>query len=354
LGSSDVEARRTSKKYVCTFIFSMRTGTPIEKLHVMTKFLMIAVMSVLALYMFDIPVKKGGPDIIGLMLLLALVFSLLIISRTAKHLVSSYLILAVPVLFSEFFWWLFLNSPLPGAKVVFYLWPGFLPIGISTVILVGVFSLVYYKTQSIGWSLTAGLLMWWFSVMPSAFSFSPAITWARIPIGGSYPFLLSQSSITVALSKALGFAVLIYTSFLFLLTTRDVEIAGALRQLRLSFRRAFFVTLMFRNLNTLLIDYQNIKIAQTARASSVLRKSVFSKIIDLAQVSIPLVATMIRRSTEMGVALYARGFEASNSMTDYKETKRLSAVDFTIIGILAAFLIYEVFLGHSITALFMR
>jgi len=354
LASSDVEARRTSKKYVCTFIFSMRTGTPIEKLHVITKFLMIAVMSVLALYMFDIKVSKGGPDIIGLILLLALVFSLLIISRTAKHLVSSYLILAVPVLFSEFFWWLFLNSPLPGAKVVFYLWPGFLPIGLSTVILVGVFSLVYYKTRSIGWSLAAGLLLWWFSVMPSALSFSPTATWVRIPIGASYPFYLSQWSITVALSKALGFAVLIYTSFLFLLTTRDVEIAGALRQLRLSFKKAFFVTLMFRNLNTLLIDYQNIKIAQTARASSVVRKSIFSKIIDLAHLSIPLVATMIRRSTEMGVALYARGFEASKSMTDFKETKRLSVVDFTIMAILAAFLIYEVFLGHSITALFMR
>jgi energy-coupling factor transporter transmembrane protein EcfT len=332
----------------------MRTGTPIEKLHVITKFIMIAVMSVLALYMFDIPVAKGGPDIIGLILLLALVFSLLIISRTAKHLVSSYLILALPVLFSEFFWWLYLNSPLPGAKVVFYLWPGFLPIGISTVILVGVFSLVYYKTQSVGWSLVAGLLMWWFAVMPSAFSFSPAATWVRIPIGASYPFSLSQWSTMVALSKALGFGVLIYTSFLFLLTTRDVEIAGALRQLRLSFKRAFFVALMFRNLNTILLDYQNIKIAQTARASSVVRKSIFSKIIDLAHVSIPLVVTMIRRSTEMGVALYARGFEASNSMTDYKETKRLSVVDFTIMAILAAFLIYEVFLGHSITALFMR
>jgi len=52
--------------------------------------------------------------------------------------------------------------------------------------------------------------------------------------------------------------------------------------------------------------------------------------------------------------LYARGFEASKKMTDYKETKRLSAVDFTILAILAAFLIYEVFLGHSITTLFMR
>ncbi|MGO8806236.1 MAG: energy-coupling factor transporter transmembrane component T family protein [Candidatus Bathyarchaeia archaeon] len=354
MASPDAETRRTSKKYVRTFIFSMRIGTPIEKLHVVTKFLMIAVMSVLTLYMFDIPVSKGGPDVIGLILLLGLVFSLLIISRTAKYLAGSYLVLAVPIIFGEFFYWLFFNGSQPGAKMTFYLWPGFLPIGVSTLVLVGVFSLVYYKTRSIGWSLVAGLLLWWFTIMPSAISFSSAATWARISIGAGYSFSLPQWAATVAFAKALGYAVLIYTSFLFLLTTRDVEIAGALRQLKLSFKKSFFVALMFRNLNAILIDYQDIRMAQTARASGVIRKSIFTKVMDLARLSIPLVANMIRRSTEMGVALYARGFEASSKMTDYKETKRLSYVDLTIIVILAAFLIYEVFLGHSITALFVR
>ena len=331
----------------------MRIGTPIEKLHVVTKFLMIAVMSVLTLYMFDIPVSEGGPDIIGLILLLVLVFSLLIISRTAKYLVSSFLILAVPVLFGQYFYWLFFN-PLSGSKFVLYLWPGFLPIGISTVVFAGIFGLVYYKTRSIVWSLIAGLLMWWFTIMPTALSLSPVTTWVRIPIDASYTFSVSQWSNTVAIAKAMGYGVLIYTSFLFLLTTRDVEIAGALRQLKLSFKKAFFVALMFRNLNAILIDYQDIKMAQVARASSVIRKSIFTKVMDLARLSIPLVANMIRRSTEMGVALYARGFEASTRLTDYKETKRLSYVDLTIMVILAIFLIYEVVLGHSITSLFMR
>ena len=332
----------------------MRTGTPVEKLHVITKFFMIAAMSVLALYMFDIPVVKGGPDIIGLVLLLVLVFVLLAISRTAKYLVNSYLILALPVIFGEFFWWLFLNGSLPGSRVIFYLWPGFLPIGLSTVVLVGVFILLYYKTRSLFLSLVPALLLWWFTIMPGTLSYSPTVTWAKISFGATYSFSLSEWATNVAFAKALGYGVLIYTSFLFLLTTRDVEIAGALRQLRLSFKKSFFVTLMFRNLNTILLDYQNIKIAQTARAANVLRKSIFSKIIDLAHISIPLVATMIRRSTEMGVALYARGFEASKNMTDFRETRRFSIVDFTVIAILVGFLIYEVFLGHSITALFTR
>ncbi len=168
--------------------------------------------------------------------------------------------------------------------------------------------------------------------MPSFLAHSSLATWVKFPIGGTYSFSLPQWSAKIGLSKAMGYAVLIYTSFLFLLTTRDVEIGGALRQLRVSFRKAFFVMLMFRNLNTILLDYESIRMAQVARASSVIRSGILSRMKDLAYVSIPLVATMIRRSTEMGVALYARGFEASKGMTDYKETKRFSGVDYAIIA----------------------
>ena len=332
----------------------MKTGTPIEKLHVITKFFMIAAMSVLALYMFDISVSKGGPDILGLIFLLTIVFVLLIISGTTKYLANSYLLLALPVPISEFIWWLFFNWGLPGPKEVFYLWPGFFPIGLSTIVLVGVFGVVYYRTRSIVIAIIPAVLLWWITVMAGTFDFSTWTTWLRLPIGAIASFTRPSWSVTVASSKALGFAVLIYTSFLFLLTTRDTEIAGAMRQLGLSFKKAFFIALIFRSLNTLLIDYENIRMAQTARAAGVNRKSVFSKIIDLAYVSIPLVATMIRRSTEMGVALYARGFEASKKVTSFKETKGITYMDVTVIAILSAFLIYEVVLGHNINNLLIR
>lgn len=353
MARDDVEAR-TSKKYVHTFIFSMRTGTPIEKLHVITKFLMIAFMSVLAIYMFDIPALAGGPDLIGLGLLLLLVFVLLGISGTTKYLVNSYLVLALPVLLGEFFWWVFFNLHQPGATTTFYWWPGFIPVGLSTVVLVFVFVGVYYRTRGLFRSLVPALLLWYFSLMPEVLDSSQLTTWLKIPIGGVAGFSIPNWTVVIAFSKALGFGVLIYTSFLFLLTTRDVEIAGAMRQLRLSFRKAFFIALMFRNLNTLLLDYEDIKIAQTARAANVIRKSIFSRISDLAHLSIPLVATMIKRSTEMGVALYARGFEASTKMTEYKETKGITSLDVTVIAILTAFLIYVVVLGHTVTSIFVR
>ncbi len=352
MAKEDVEAR-TKKQYVRTFIFSMKVGTPVEKLHAITKVFMIVVMSIVALYMFDIPVTKGGPDIVGLLLLLTMVFVLLGLAGTTKYLVSSYLALALPVLFGQFFWWLFFNRTLPGAQAPFYLWPGYFPIGVSTIIFIVTFVGLYYRMRGILWPLLAAVLLWFFSITPAVLDRSP-YTWATLSIGTAYAFTLPSAAVTVAFAKALGYGVLIYTSFLFLLTTRDTEIAGALTQLKAPYKASFFTALMFRNLNIILLDYENIKIAQKARAATVFRRNVFSRIMDLARISIPLVASMIKRSTEMGIALYARGFENVKKVSYYKETKSLSYMDVLIIVILLGFLIYTVILGHTLTALILR
>jgi len=345
----DVEAR-TSKKYVRTFIFSMRVGTAVEKLHVVTKAMMIIVLSVIALFMFD----ELPPDMYGLALLIVIVFSLLLLARVGKYLISSYLALALPVLLGEFIWWLVFNRNLPGSLTYIYAWPGFLPIGFSTIMFVLVFGLVFIKTRKIISSLVAALLVWYIFIVPGTLDTSKITTWFTFPIGRPIGMLTSSLAEMVAVSKAMGFAVLIYTSFLFLLTTRDTEIAGALVQLKASFKQAFFVALMFRNLNLILLDYDNIRIAQRARGAGVIRKSIFSKIIDLAYISIPLVASMIRRATEMGVALYARGFESSTNMTQYNETKNLTYVDIIIWIIMIGLLIYTAVLHQSITATVLR
>jgi energy-coupling factor transporter transmembrane protein EcfT len=349
MAREDIEAR-TKKGYVRTFIFSMKVGTPVEKLHVVTKVLMIVVMSVVALYMFDIPVEKGGPDNIGLLLLLALVLMLLALAGTTKYLANSYLLLAVPVLFGQFFWWLFFNQHLPGSRLPFYLWPGYLPIGVSTVIFLGTFAGLYYRTRGLLWPLVAAVLLWFISITPSVWDSYP-YTWASLPIGSQYAFTIPSAAVSVAVAKALGYGVLIYTSFLFLLTTRDTEIAGAMMQLKAPFKAAFYTALMFRNLNIILLDYENIKVAQRARGATVFRKNVFARIMDLARISIPLVASMIKRSTEMGVALYARGFENTKKVAGFKETKSISYMDVLVMAILLGFLIYTVVLGHTITSM---
>ncbi|MGC9145631.1 MAG: energy-coupling factor transporter transmembrane component T family protein [Nitrososphaeria archaeon] len=348
--STEETERRSAKKYVKTFIFSMRIGTPVEKLHVLTKALMIVVFSVIALYMFD----RVPPDLYGLALLVLLVFVLLLLARVGKYLVTSYLALALPVLLGEFIWWLVFNRNLPGETSYIYLWPGFIPIGVSTVIFVLVLSLVYLRTRNILSSFLTALIIWYLFTVPGSLDTSSLTTWFRIPIGRPIGLLTTTLAEEVAVAKALGFAVLIYTSFLFLLTTRDSEIAGALIQLKMSFKQAFFIALMFRNLNILLIDYDNIRTAQRARGATVTRRSFFSRVVDLAYISVPLVASMIRRATEMGVALYARGFESSKRITYYKETKPFTYVDAFIWIIMTLLLVYIIIMHGSITLLIDR
>jgi energy-coupling factor transport system permease protein len=349
MAREDIEAR-TKKGYVRTFIFSMKVGTPVEKLHVATKAFMIVVMSIVALYMFDIPVASGGPDVVGLVLLLALVFVLLVLAGTTKYLANSYLLLALPVLFGQFFWWLFFNQHLPGPRLPFYVWPGYLPIGVSTVLLLGTLAGLYYRMRVVLWPVVAAVILWFISITPATLDVYP-YTWMALPAGSAIAFTIPAASVTVAAAKALGYGVLIYTSFLFLLTTRDTEIAGALMQLKASFKAAFYTALMFRNLNIILLDYENIRIAQRARGATVFRRNVFARVIDLARISIPLVASMIKRSTEMGVALYARGFESTKKVEGYRETRSFSYMDVLVVAILLVFLVYTVVLGHTMTSL---
>jgi energy-coupling factor transporter transmembrane protein EcfT len=108
---------------------------------------------------------------------------------------------------------------------------------------------------------------------------------------------------------------------------------------------------MFRNLNIIMLDYENIRIAQRARGAVVFKRNIFAGVINLARISIPLVASMIKRSTEMGVALYARGFENTKKVAGYRETKSLSYLDVLVVAVLLSFLVYTVVLGHTITSL---
>jgi len=346
------EEERASKKYVRTFIYSMRVGTPVEKLHAITKIAMILFFSVIAIYMFDIPFSRGGPDLLGLILLLSIVLILLAVARTAKYLVSSYLIMALPVLIGEFLWWLVFNQGLAGPRIPLYVWPGYFPIGVSTGLAVLAFALVYLRSGRLFSSALLAALLWFACVVPAPLD-GPPFTFYRIPASPAVIIQVPQEAVDLALAKALGYGVLIYAAFLFLLTTRDAEIVGALLQLKVKFKQAFFAALMFRNLNTILLDYDNVRVAQRARAAATGRNPL-KKVIDLGYMSVPLIASMIKRSTEMGVALQARGFETAGTVTQYRETRSFTYVDAVIISLLLFFLVYVVIMGNSFTSLAAR
>ena len=69
-----------------------------------------------------------------------------------------------------------------------------------------------------------------------------------------------------------------------------------------------------------------------------------AKIRDMAYLTVPLIANMMRRSTEISDALTARGYEMNSKPTIYREVKPFHAVDYVLIigttvlvvGVLAA------------------
>jgi energy-coupling factor transporter transmembrane protein EcfT len=347
MGAGISEAgRRLEKTRVRTFLYSMRIGTPVERLHVITKVVLMLTLSTLALHMFNIPVERGGPDLVGLALLLLIVVALLGAARVARYLVTSYLVLALPVLLGIFVWWLYFNRGLPGPRMQLYLWPGYVPLGLSTAVLAAALAALYLRARSVPGPLAAALILWWLSLMPPALDESPMTSWARIPLGAAVAVDVPRWALVVAVAKVLGFAVMIYSTFLLLLTTRDAEVAGALRQLGVPYRASFYASLVFRNLDTVMADYTNIRNAQVARGAMVARRGPLARLADLARISVPLVASMIRRSVEMGIALYARGFYSATRITEYRERRPFTYVDWAVVALLAALAVFDVVLGY--------
>jgi energy-coupling factor transporter transmembrane protein EcfT len=94
------------------------------------------------------------------------------------------------------------------------------------------------------------------------------------------------------------------------------------------------------------LDYGTIRQAQVARGVDVKGKSIFGKILDLARISVPLIVTMIRRSTEVGDAVMARGMiRLSARPVEFRETRPVRAVDLFLIALfvilVAAVLIFR-------------
>jgi energy-coupling factor transport system permease protein len=130
---------------------------------------------------------------------------------------------------------------------------------------------------------------------------------------------------------------MVFLSLTLVMTTRDAETLGAMQQLRLPYSVSFFTSIMLRSLSMAVLDYGTIRQAQVARGVDVKRKSVLGRILDLARVSVPLIVTMIRRSTEVGDAVMARGMtRLSTQPVEFRETRPVRAVDLVLMVLFVA------------------
>jgi energy-coupling factor transporter transmembrane protein EcfT len=214
------------------------------------------------------------PDPLGVGLLMAASLALLLLSGAGRWLFRSYLVVIFPMLGVLFITWVIFNHD-PGTHVFLFL-----------------------------------------------------------PIYHQASLVVSNANLLAASTKVLGYAAMVFASLMLVMTTRDIEFVGAMRQLRVPYVAAFFLSLVFRTLSSAVMDYETIRQAQVARGIALQSRSLPGRIRDMAHMSVPLVATMIRRSTEVSDAVIARGFRLGGAPpTEYHEAQPLHAGDWVVLAL---------------------
>jgi energy-coupling factor transporter transmembrane protein EcfT len=319
------------KEYVRTFLFSMRLDAPFNHLHVITKFVGILILSVVLVRVMD----EHNPDPLMAGLLLALSLLVLYLSGVSRWLFRSYLVVIFPMFFFLFLTWIAF-TPYPGTHT-YLRWPiysGQVTLGISPalIIFVGVVIGFYYFTKKILGGVVIGLILAW---LISRFVPNVGFNLVTFSFLKPYDFVVSDQNTLIAGTKVLGYAAMVFVTLMLVMTTRDIELVAALRQLRMPYLGRFFLSIVFRTLSLSLMDFETIRQAQIARGIGIRRMNIFGILKNMALMSVPLVATMLRRSSEIGDALQARGFSLTKPAREFLEIHPLTSIDIIVLILLA-------------------
>jgi energy-coupling factor transporter transmembrane protein EcfT len=306
----------------------MRLDSPLAGLHAISKFMLVLGVSLVLMGM----ISTARPDFLGCVLLVVVALILLWLSGVIRWLFRSYLVVIFPMLFSLFLSWIVFN-PNPGSRILFsrQTYSGQVNIGVSVamIVFVGIIVGYYVFTRQLYWGILAGLLA---AIAVSQTPFNLSWTFASFPFHQPLILTISDRTVYVAATKSIGYCAMILMTFLLVLTTRDMEVVGALRKMpRMPYVICQFASLMLRSLNIAMIDFSTVRQAQVARGMNVQKKHIVAKIRDMAYLTVPLIANMMRRSTEISDALLARGYEMGSQPTVYREVKPFHAVDYVLI-----------------------
>lgn len=327
------------KRYVRSFLFSRRIDAPFMRVHLIARVILVVCMSVVQLR----AINADPPN-----LLLAIAFwflSLLIFlgSGLQPRISRLYLLLTLPTLTSLFTTWILFN-PVPG-KVTLLSMPvysGSLAIGLNVWGVVWCFIVGGYFL----WrrKVAAGLMIATVVALGMAWLLPlPGWTLFGFPFFRPLTLLVSDHSLLVAVAKVIGYSGMVFTTISLVATSRDMELVGALRQLRVPQPLIFFLSTVFRALDLTLQDYNTVRQAQQARAINARPRSLVRRMRDLGSMAVPMVAIMIRRSSEIGDALVARGYSLSQRPRDFYEVSPWRPLDWLVLLISLGFLYMAVF-----------
>lgn len=342
------EEQTRGREWVRSFLFSVKIDSPLAHLHVLSKLFAILVLS-LVIVRF---ISTDDPDPVGATLMILLAFLGLYLSGVLRWVFTSYLVIMFPGLFGMAFVWMVFNPSLGGdVLVAFPIYSGTITLGISLrLIIFLVFAVGWYIwRKGIFWGIVGGIVV---SLVVTAIVGNPSLTFTQVQLGHPIWIKISEQNIVVGVTKSLGYGAMMLVSMMLVLTSRDIEIIGAMRQFRVPYVASFFTATMLRSLSMALFDYSTIRQAQIARGTSLKKKNVFRMIADLAYMAVPLTATMLRRSSEVGDAALIRGFTMqSKDPTEFHEVRPFRAADWIVMALCVALAIVVLVFDVSFTEL---
>jgi energy-coupling factor transporter transmembrane protein EcfT len=330
------QAQVRGKEWVRSFLFSVKIDSPLARLHIVSKLIAILVLSLVVVRF----IKTDDPDPVGALLMILLAFLGLYLSGVLKWVFSSYLLIMFPGLFGMALAWILFNPSLGGEVVArIPIYSGTMSLGLSLRLAIFVVVVVgyYVLRKGVFWGLVGGVVL---AAVIGNLLGNPALTLAEFSFFHPVVITISTQNLVVAITKALGYGAMMLVSLMLVMTSRDIEIIGVMRQIRVPYVGAFFASTMLRSLSMALFDYSTIRQAQVARGISLKKKNILRVIADLAYIAVPLTATMLRRSNEVGDAALIRGFAMqSKNPTEFHEIRPFALADWFVVALCLVLLV---------------
>ncbi len=321
------------KQWVRSFLFSVKIDSPLARLHVMSKLFAILLLSLVIVRFID----TESPDPVGSIIMILLAFLGLYLSGVLHWVFGSYLVIMFPGLFGMAFAWTVFNPSLGGnILVALPLYSGTITLGLSFRLFIFLAYTVgwYVWRKGVFWGIVGGVVV---SLVVTSLVGNPSITFAQFELGQPIWLSISTQNLIVGTTKALGYGAMMLVSMMLVMTSRDIEIIGVMRQFRIPYVASFFTATMLRSLSMAIFDYSTIRQAQIARGISLKKKNIFRMLADLAYMAVPLTATMLRRSTEIGDAALIRGFTmSSKDPTEFHEVRPFRVADWIVVALCSA------------------
>ncbi len=299
-----------------SFLFSRRIDAPFARIHLIARVLLILALSSLLLRTID----TVNPDPVGAALLLIASLLAFLLSGMQANVARLYLLLTLSPLLSLFTTWVLFN-PVPGHTVLlrFPIYSGQFALGfafweLAWVVIVGIY---FFITRKL---LLGILLATLIAFLMTVLLHLPEWTLLRVAFFHPLQVFVSDQGVLVAGTKVLGYAGMVFATIALVVTSRDTELIGTLRQLHIPQSIIFFLSTVFRSLDLALSDYETIHQAQLSRGINARPRNIVRRLRDLASLAVPMIATMIRRSSEIGDALLVRGYTLGHASADFYET----------------------------------